>query len=211
MVGGRRHAVVGLRRRAADRGRCPAGGPRGPAGVRPGGPRRGAVLVKHFHDIASADLDTLLPDVRMVMNVRDRWTLVLPAVFGGIPLVLKLVPTLEVLFLLAGVELGSSGTVEADHLKQALAVLTGRGRARQLRRAPVAEIPAKGAALPRFHQGQPLFPQRQQQLRRLRRAGRGGGGSGFQGGDACLRFLRATRRENMLDGRVENWLIDASG
>lgn len=88
-------------------------------------PGASEVLIKFFHDIASADLDTLLPDVRVVMNMRDRWVLGLPALFGGIPLLLKLAPTLAVLFLLAGVQLGYTGAVEQDHLKQALAVMSG--------------------------------------------------------------------------------------
>ena len=85
----------------------------------------GAVLIKFFHDIASADLDALLPDLRVVMNRRDRWTLGLPAIVGGVPIALKLAPTLAVLFLLAGVHLGFTGTVEQDRLKQALAVTSG--------------------------------------------------------------------------------------
>src|SRR5260221_646567 len=88
-------------------------------------PRSGAVLIKHFHDIASADLNTLLLDVQVIMNKRDRWTLGLPALIGGVPLLLKLAPTLAVLFLLAGVQLGYTGTVEQDHMKQALAVMSG--------------------------------------------------------------------------------------
>jgi hypothetical protein len=94
------------------------------------GPRRrhrpdGAVLLKFFHDIASADLDGLLPDVRVIMNKRDRWTLGLPAIVGGVPIALKLAPTLAVLFLLAGVHWGYAGTVEQDRLKQTLAVMSG--------------------------------------------------------------------------------------
>jgi hypothetical protein len=94
------------------------------------GPRRrrrpdGAVLLKFFHDIASADLDGLLPDVRVIMNRRDRWTLGLPAIIGGVPIALKLAPTLAVLFLLAGVHWGYAGTVEQDRLKQTLAVMSG--------------------------------------------------------------------------------------
>ena len=88
-------------------------------------PTNGAVMIKFFHDIASADLNTLLPDVRVIMNMRDRWTLGLPALIGGVPLLLKLAPTLAVLFLLAGVQLGFTGTVEQDRVKQALAVLSG--------------------------------------------------------------------------------------
>ena len=85
----------------------------------------GGVFIKFFHDIASADLNTLLPDVRVIMNKRDRWVLGLPALVGGVPLVLKLAPTLALLFLLLGIQLGYSGTVEQNHLKQALAVMSG--------------------------------------------------------------------------------------
>jgi hypothetical protein len=85
----------------------------------------GAVLIKYFHDIASADLDSLLPDVRVVMNSRDRWTLGLPAVIGGVPILMKLAPTLAILLVIAGVHFGYQGAVEQDHLKQALAVMSG--------------------------------------------------------------------------------------
>ncbi len=88
-------------------------------------PPAGAVFLKFFHGIASADLNTLLPDVRVVMNMRDRWILGVPALFGAVPLLLKLGPTLAILFLLAGIQLGYTGTVEQDQFKQALAVTTG--------------------------------------------------------------------------------------
>lgn len=88
-------------------------------------PAPGAVFIKLFHDIASADLNTLLPDVKVIMNQRDRWVLGLPAIVAGIPLALKLAPTLTVLFVLLGLQLGYSGAVEEDGLKAALAVLSG--------------------------------------------------------------------------------------
>ena len=87
--------------------------------------RSGAVFIKYFHGIASADLNTLVPEVRVVMNMRDRWFLGLPALVGAVPLLLKLAPTFAVLFLLAGIQLGYTGTVEDDQLKQALAVTSG--------------------------------------------------------------------------------------
>lgn len=96
---------------------------------RPGRKRRkpapGAVFIKLFHDIASADLNTLLPDVKVVMNKRDRWVLGVPALVAGVPLALKLAPTLTILFVLIGVQLGYSGAIEEDGLKTSLAVLSG--------------------------------------------------------------------------------------
>jgi hypothetical protein len=87
--------------------------------------RAGAVFIKYFHGIASADLNTLLPEVRVVMNMRDRWLLGLPALFGAVPIALKLAPTLTILFLIAGVHFGYAGAVEDDEVKQALAVMSG--------------------------------------------------------------------------------------
>ena len=34
--------------------------------------RPGAMLLKYFHNIASADLNALFPDVRVVMGLRDQ-------------------------------------------------------------------------------------------------------------------------------------------
>jgi hypothetical protein len=59
------------------------------------------------------------------MNSRDRWTLGLPAVIGGVPILMKLAPTLAILLVIAGVHFGYQGAVEQDHLKQALAVMSG--------------------------------------------------------------------------------------
>jgi hypothetical protein len=99
------------------------------AGTRRGKKRKppppGAVFIKYFHGIAGADLNALLPEIEVVMNMRDRWFLGLPALVGAVPLMLKLAPTLAILFLLAGIQLGYSGTVESDQLKQALAVTSG--------------------------------------------------------------------------------------
>ncbi len=87
--------------------------------------RPGSVLIKCFRDIPSADLNTLLPDVRVVMGWRDRWLLGVPALFAGIPLLLKLGPTLAILAILIGVQIGNSGTIDSDRLKQALVVTSG--------------------------------------------------------------------------------------
>ena len=52
--------------------------------------RPGAVLLKYFRDIASADLNALFPDVKVVMGFRDRLMLGVSALVGGIPILLKL-------------------------------------------------------------------------------------------------------------------------
>jgi hypothetical protein len=48
-----------------------------------------------------------------------------PALFGGIPLLLKLGPTLAVLAILLGLRLGTGGEVAGDRLQQALIVTSG--------------------------------------------------------------------------------------
>jgi hypothetical protein len=87
--------------------------------------RPGAILLKYFRDIASADLNALFPDVRVVMGLRDRLMLGIPALIGGIPILLKLASTLTVLFLVAGFYLGLSSAVKDDEMAGALAAVSG--------------------------------------------------------------------------------------
>jgi Protein of unknown function (DUF3754) len=87
--------------------------------------RPGCVLIKYFRNIASADLNALYPDVRVVMSTLDKLMLGVPALVGGVPILINLVPTLTVLFLVLGFYLGVSGAVEDDQLKTALGALSG--------------------------------------------------------------------------------------
>jgi hypothetical protein len=87
--------------------------------------RPGAILIKYFSNIAIGDLNALIPDVRVVLSMFDKLMLALPALVGGIPIVLNLIPTLSVLLLLVGFYLGISGEVEGDRTKSALAAVTG--------------------------------------------------------------------------------------
>jgi hypothetical protein len=87
--------------------------------------RPGSMLIKCFRDIPSADLNTLLPDVKVIMGRRDKWMIGVPALVGGIPLLLKLGPTLAVLAILIGLRLGTNGEVAGDRIEQALIVLSG--------------------------------------------------------------------------------------
>jgi len=87
--------------------------------------RPGTILIKHFRDVARSDLSMLFPDVRVVLSPFDMLTLGVPALAGGIPIILKLLPTLSVLFAVAAVYLGFAGTVQDDDMKKALAALSG--------------------------------------------------------------------------------------
>jgi len=87
--------------------------------------RGGAVLFKYFRHIARADLEALFPNVRVVMSLWDQLTLGVPAVVGGIPILIKLASTLTILFFVAGFYLGVNGTPGDNDMEQALVALGG--------------------------------------------------------------------------------------
>lgn len=87
--------------------------------------RSGAVLFKYFRHIARGDLEALFPNVRVVLSLFDQLTLGVPALVGGVPILLKLASTMTVLFVVAGFYLGLSGTVRDNDTEQALAALSG--------------------------------------------------------------------------------------
>jgi hypothetical protein len=87
--------------------------------------RSGAVLLKYFRHIARADLKALFPNVRVVRSLIDHLTLGVPAILGGVPILIKLASTMTVLFLVAGFYLGLSGTMHDKDMEQALAALSG--------------------------------------------------------------------------------------
>jgi hypothetical protein len=87
--------------------------------------RGGAVLFKYFRHIARADLKALFPNARVVMSLTDQLTLGVPAVVGGVPILLKLASTITVLFLVAGFYLGITGSIGDSDTRQALAAFSG--------------------------------------------------------------------------------------
>jgi len=97
------------------------------ASARSGGQkiRSGAVLFKYFRHIARADLRALFPNVRVVMSLSDHLTLGVPALLGGVPILIKLASTLTVLFVVAGFYLGLNGRMHDNDTERALAALSG--------------------------------------------------------------------------------------
>jgi len=87
--------------------------------------RPGSVLLKCFRNIASSDLNALFPNARVVMNNVDKLVLGVPAIAGGIPILLNLYATITVLFLVLGFYLGVTAAVEDSDMKTALAALSG--------------------------------------------------------------------------------------
>jgi uncharacterized protein DUF3754 len=87
--------------------------------------RPGSVLLKCFRNVASADLNALFPNVRVVMSKADKLYLGVPAIAGGIPILINIYTTITVLFLVLGFYLGVSASVEDKDMKAALAALSG--------------------------------------------------------------------------------------
>lgn len=85
----------------------------------------GSVLLKYFRNMACGDLFALFPNARVVMSNFDKAFLGVPAIAGGIPILVKLYATISVLFLVAGIYFGGSESVADDELKTALAALMG--------------------------------------------------------------------------------------
>jgi hypothetical protein len=87
--------------------------------------RPGAVLLKYFRDIAATDLNALFPNVRVVMSNLDKLVLGVPALIGGIPILLNIYATISVLFLVIGFYLGRTAEIHDKDMKAALAALGG--------------------------------------------------------------------------------------
>ena len=85
----------------------------------------GSVLLKYFRNIACGDLYALFPNARVVMSNFDKAFLSVPAIAGGIPILLKLYATISVLVLVIGIYLGGSAPVPDPEMKTALAALMG--------------------------------------------------------------------------------------
>jgi uncharacterized protein DUF3754 len=87
--------------------------------------RPGSVLLKYFRNIAASDLNALFPNVRVVMSNLDKVVLGVPAVVGGIPILLNIYATITVLFLVIGFYVGMGAEVHDKDMKTALAALSG--------------------------------------------------------------------------------------
>jgi hypothetical protein len=90
------------------------------------GARPGAVLLKHFGDVPRSDLMTLHPGAAPAMKRTDQLLLGVPAVAGGFPIIMQLIPALTVIFAVLAAYLGieKDGELTDDALKRALASLS---------------------------------------------------------------------------------------
>lgn len=93
-------------------------------GSLPGNPGPGNVLIKSFRNVARNELPMLLPGVEVVMSRKDAILIGGPALLGGIPVALNILPALSVMLVMAGAWLGVSGTVKQDDVMKALGALS---------------------------------------------------------------------------------------
>ena len=96
------------------------------------------------------------------MSNVDKLFLGVPAIAGGIPILINIYTTITVLFLVLGFYIGVSATVEDKDMKTALAALSGLRRARRLHPPAMDEIPAPVAQISDRADRQHLLPQHQQ-------------------------------------------------
>jgi hypothetical protein len=89
------------------------------------GVRPGAVLVKHFRNVASAELVTLHPGAQPSMQTRDQVFLAVPALAGGIPVLINMWPALLVLAALVATYFGADRVIEDRDLSNAVKALGG--------------------------------------------------------------------------------------
>lgn len=89
------------------------------------GVRPGAALVKHFRNVATAELVTLHPGAKPSMLGRDRVFLAAPAVATGVPVLLNIWPAMTVLFAVIAAYFGAQGVIDDDEMKRALAAISG--------------------------------------------------------------------------------------
>jgi len=89
------------------------------------GVRPGAVLVKHFRNVANAELVTLHPGAKPSMLRRDQVFLAAPAIATGVPVLLNLWPAVTVIFAVLAAYFGAQGVIEESELKRALAAVSG--------------------------------------------------------------------------------------
>lgn len=85
-------------------------------------------IIKLFKDVPLEDLELLFPNSKVIMSLKDKLLLAVPAIAAGVPLlVTKVVPALIVVFVIISTYFGVKGTIEEDQLKQTVAVLSALG------------------------------------------------------------------------------------
>jgi len=148
----------------------------------------GSVLLKYFRNIACGDLYALFPNARVVMSNFDKAFLGVPAIVGGIPILLNLYATIfrpphRDRSLSRRIRLGRRYRDENCARR-----LDGDSGAWRFCHAAAAEISTPIAHAPYAAGRRHLLPQRQQQCRHFRLFDQHGRGPRMQAGTACVSF-----------------------
>jgi hypothetical protein len=89
------------------------------------GARPGSALIKHFRNVARAELLTLHPGARPTMRAHDQVFLAAPALIGGAPIAMQIVPAVTVLFAVVAAYFGTRAAIDNSALQRALAAASG--------------------------------------------------------------------------------------
>jgi len=87
-----------------------------------------STIIKLFKDVPLEDLEILFPNSKVVMSLKDKLMIAVPAIAAGVPLlVTKVIPALIVAFIIISAYFGVKGSIEENQLKQTIAVLSALG------------------------------------------------------------------------------------
>jgi hypothetical protein len=89
------------------------------------GVRPGATLVKLFTNVARHELAALHHGATPTMRARDQFILGVPALAGGVPLLLQIGPAFSVIFTLVAAYFTVGAVIDDSALKRALAAVSG--------------------------------------------------------------------------------------
>lgn len=85
----------------------------------------GSILMKLFKDVPKEDLEILFPNAKIRMTLKNILLLAVPALLGGIPLLLtKIVPALLIIYLVLTAYMGLTPNVQESQLKQSIVAIS---------------------------------------------------------------------------------------
>ncbi len=85
----------------------------------------GSTMIKLFKDVPKEDLEILFPNSTVTMTLKDKLLLIVPAVVGGIPLLItKVLPALLIVYLVLTAYFGFNDDVDDNQMKQAIVAIS---------------------------------------------------------------------------------------
>jgi hypothetical protein len=85
----------------------------------------GSTMIKLFKDVPKEDLEMLFPNAKVSMSLKDKLLLIVPALVGGVPLLItKVLPALLVVYVILTAYFGLSPEAGARDMKQAIVAIS---------------------------------------------------------------------------------------